>query len=468
MTEHQRGGRLPWYGWVGLAGLVTGEATLFFGIPAVRSIFYCIAWWSYILLADAAVWRRRGDSLLRDRPREFFVLSFWSIALWNLFELFNFRLQNWFYINVPTDFLQGAILSFFAYATVVPGIFETYELLRAFDVLEGLRMRAWRIRPAGLALCVGIGVVMLAAPLMWPRHAYPLVWGFAVFLLDPVCYLSRRTKSFLAHFEKGDPRPFVRLALAGLICGGLWEFWNYWAYTKWVYTVPFFEDAKWFEMPPLGFLGFPPFALECYVLVNVLNLFRRGRGWQPDQRGLGAPRRLAVPAVLAAVLFNLAVYAGIDRLTVESTAPTLARLEGISQPVADRLSALGIRTPPALLERMQTRAQVAALATKTGLDEAELMAAWQAARLADLKGMGTHNTNALRRLGIVTVEELARLDPEGLAARWEASGESRVPPVARIKVWVRAARAEATGAEPALGDRASPSVGSGREAGPAA
>ena len=35
---------------------------------------------------------------------------------------------------------------------------------------------------------------------------------------------------------------------------------------KWIYTVPGLSDWKLFEMPVLGFLGFPPFALECFTM----------------------------------------------------------------------------------------------------------------------------------------------------------------------------------------------------------
>jgi hypothetical protein len=46
----------------------------------------------------------------------------------------------------------------------------------------------------------------------------------------------------------------------------LWEFWNYWALAKWTYTVPYLDHLKVFEMPVLGYLGFPPFVLECYAM----------------------------------------------------------------------------------------------------------------------------------------------------------------------------------------------------------
>jgi hypothetical protein len=434
---------LPWYGWVALFTLVAGELGLFLGALTVQVLFYCIAWWSYIALADAWVWRRRGHSLLRDRPWEFLVLAFWSVAVWNLFEVFNFRLQNWFYVNVPTQSPWGAIFTFFAYGTVVPGLFETYDLLRAYGVAEGVRVRPWRIRPSGLALSVAVGFAMLLSPLLWPRYAFPWIWGFVLFLGDPLCYRAGRIRaeSLLGQFERGDPRPFIRLLLSGLICGGLWEFWNFWAYTKWIYTVPFFEDLKWFEMPPLGFLGFPPFALECYVLVNLLNRFRRGRGWEePGQIGPGAPRRLAVLAVVLACLFNVAVYAGIDRLTVQSYVPTLAEMDGVPGNVVDRLARAGIASPHALLQRTATGDRRAALARQTGITEDELGAVRTAVRLADLKGLGAAHYNELRRLGIARVEALASQDPEALVARWQNVAGSKPPTPAQVKVWVRAAR----------------------------
>jgi len=83
--EKSRARLFPWYGWAALFTLIAGELGLFLGVFAVQALFYFIAWWSYIVLADAWVWRRRGHSLLRDRPWEFLVLAFWSVAIWNLF-----------------------------------------------------------------------------------------------------------------------------------------------------------------------------------------------------------------------------------------------------------------------------------------------------------------------------------------------------------------------------------------------
>ena len=434
---------LPWYGWVGLSTLLLGELGLFLGVFAVQVLFYCIAWWSYIVLADAWVWKLRGHSLLRDRPWEFLVLAFWSVATWNLFEVFNFRLQNWFYVNVPTQPLFGAVFTFFAYATVIPGLFETYDLLGRYSVAERVRMRPWRIRPAGLALSVLTGLAMLISPLLWPRYAFPWVWGFVVFLVDPICYRAEHTRadSLLGHFERGDPRPFIRLLLSGLICGGLWEFWNFWAHTKWIYTVPFFEDLKWFEMPPLGFFGFPPFALECYVVINLLNRFRRGRGWEyPGQTGPGAPRPVAVAAVAVACLFNVGAYYGIDRFTIQSYSPNLSEMDAIRADTLDRLAGAEIDSPHDLLRQTRTPERAAALSKQTRVSEQELGLLREAARLVDLQGLGAPHYNELTRLGIVRIEDLASQDPAILTPRWQSIASEKPPSLPQIKFWIRAAR----------------------------
>jgi hypothetical protein len=95
------------------------------------------------------------------------------------------------------------------------------------------------------------------------------------------------------------------LLAGGLVCGGLWEFWNYWAASKWIYSVPFFH-WKIFEMPLLGFLGFPPFALECWILYHLLR--------SVPLRWNSAPARAAF--WIAVGVFCVVAFHGIDVHTV--------------------------------------------------------------------------------------------------------------------------------------------------------
>src|SRR5205085_2002075 len=88
--------------------------------------------------------------------------------------------------------------------------------------------------------------------------------GF-VFLLDPI-NARLGAESLWVDLRTGRGDRLVNLALSGLLCGGLWELWNFWAGAKWHYTVPIMQQWKIFEMPLPGYLGFPPFALECFTM----------------------------------------------------------------------------------------------------------------------------------------------------------------------------------------------------------
>ena len=262
----------PRHGWVGLTALIIFQTGLFFRLEPVVTHFYSLIWWSYILTVDGLVYRLRGHSLITDRTREFFLLVPWSVALWVTFEAFNLVLKNWYYIGVPKEFFVRWPGYFVAYGTVLPAIFETRELLEAWGVFGDGRVRKIRFTPQGRSRMMFLGGVMLLLPLLWPLYTFPLVWGGFVFLLEPVNFRKGRP-SLLKGLEEGTLVAFYRLLLAGLICGGLWEFWNYWSSAKWIYTVPWVGEIKLFEMPILGFLGFPPFAVECYVLAHFLKIY---------------------------------------------------------------------------------------------------------------------------------------------------------------------------------------------------
>jgi hypothetical protein len=128
-----------------------------------------------------------------------------------------------------------------------------------------------------------IGAAMLLLPIVWPSpyFAAPVFLGF-IFLLDPI-NARARDESLLRDIRRGNYDRAINLLIAGFICGGLWEFWNFWARAKWIYTVPIFGDIKIFEMPVLGYFGFPPFALECFTMY----VFTRRLMWRGTRRQIG-------------------------------------------------------------------------------------------------------------------------------------------------------------------------------------
>ena len=264
---------MAWHGWLGALVLLGNQVLLPWQIPLLARWFTPVMWTAYILLADAWVLRREGRSLLRDRPREAFVMATVSITLWLLFEGYNVRLRNWAYFGVPESPWVAAIAYAWAFATIWPAMFETAALLGA-DPFPALPARRPVPLSAGLRLAILVGAAFVTVPLMLPSDVRPWTFGFVwlgfVLLLDPLNARAGRP-SFLAAWRAGD-RAFVwQWLAAGIVCGVLWEFWNYWALAKWRYVgVPVFPSIRLFEMPLAGYLGFPPFALEVFALYHLV------------------------------------------------------------------------------------------------------------------------------------------------------------------------------------------------------
>ncbi|UCF38245.1 MAG: hypothetical protein JSU96_05180, partial [Acidobacteriota bacterium] len=243
--------------------------------------FFQLAWWSYILVLAGLNESRHGNAVLLRGRGELFWLAGISVGAWLGFEVLNFKLGNWHYIGLPIEgFLRwpGYVVAF---ATVIPGVLETERFLDNQGVLEGLGGRRIKVPPSLHIRLMAIGLLMLIGPFLSPEVFFPFIWMGLVFLLDPILYRSSRSEySILSQAESGSYELVGRLAIAGLLCGILWEFWNFWAGAKWFYTIPYFDFLKVFEMPVVGYLGFMFFALECYLLYQCSILIReRARRW---------------------------------------------------------------------------------------------------------------------------------------------------------------------------------------------
>jgi len=279
-------------------------------------------------------------SPLRWRPNRFMLICLVSIPLWCFFDTINFYLlEAWQYHGMPSAFWLRLAGYFFAFATIAPAMFLAAELLQRLG-LRRLRMdqarpvgrkrierAAWAVTlgPAAIAIgCVlallpgredelgsamGLGgtvLLLIGAPaaagyrnrrrgavsfalgvafLTWTLLARAPIANFTLwlglfYLLDPLNKLAGG-ESLLGDWAVGRFGRTLSLALGGLVCGLLWEFWNYWALAKWSYELPFLgalESVRYFEMPLPGLLGFLPFAVECWVFLNSVVIVLAGLG----------------------------------------------------------------------------------------------------------------------------------------------------------------------------------------------
>lgn len=272
------------HGWAGLGIILAAEALLFSGSAVMGRWFTPIVWTGYVLFIDALVARLTGRSYLTTNRTEGLLVALASIIGWWLFEWYNApRFWRggedaagiwWQYHDMEPNLWLRRVGYDWSFATIFPALFLTAAALRA-SVLARVRVAPWSLSRPVLRVVVAVGAVASLLPFVGVSPwLVPLVWTGLVLLLEPLNARVGRP-SWLADLGRGDASRLVSLVAAGAICGVLWEFWNYWAVTKWTYTVPraYLGHVKVFEMPVIGYLGFLPFALECYAM------YHWARGW---------------------------------------------------------------------------------------------------------------------------------------------------------------------------------------------
>jgi hypothetical protein len=274
----------PWWGWAG-AGL--GAASWIFAwsrIPwmgGFQAHTFTPIWVAYIVVVNALTYLRAGRCMMLMRPRRFLLLFPLSAAFWWSFEYLNRFVGNWRYVGgAEFGAVEYFLFATLPFATVLPAVLSTRELLLSFPRLDGA-FREWRplsppnpvaIACAGLLFsCAGLFAVGIV-----PDVVFPLVWFAPPTLLISLAAL-RGEPHVLSGIAGGDWRAFVASSLAALWCGFFWEMWNSGSLAKWVYTIPYVDAFHLFEMPLLGYAGYLPFGLTCAATGDLL-LDDTGRG----------------------------------------------------------------------------------------------------------------------------------------------------------------------------------------------
>jgi hypothetical protein len=439
----------PVHGIIGIIALLLSEIFLFKKVEPFYSWFYCFAWWSYILGVDAIIYRLKGNSLIYNRTKEFLLMIPWSIFIWLIFEAANLSLEDWYYINLPHSGVERWLGYAIAYGTVLPGIFETTELLETLGLFKNSKMKKTIISSGGHSVLILSGILCLISSVLIPEYCFPLIWVGFIFLLEPLNYRFG-ARSLLRDLEEGSPERIYLLLIAGLICGLLWEFWNFWALSKWVYTVPFFDKVKGFEMPSLGFLGFPPFAVQAYVMYNFISLFRSGRGWEEFTCCLNVEKRTRSLTVILTVIligsFSVLIFRAIDSKTVDSYYTRLRDAYWIEPHYRMELPKVGISTLDDLLLRTKEKKERDELALRL-LVPKEILIQWvEKTRLVQLKGLGVENLRLLEGAGIHSISDLAKENPEKLCEKiGERFPASSISKKAKLRIWIREAQKSVRG-----------------------
>lgn len=246
-------------------------------------------WWGFIFLLDGIVYKRNGGvSLISSMPNTMKIMAVVSAFSWFVFEFLNFYvLENWYYPNnkVLTNFgnISWQLLS---YTTVLPAIFEWYWLLRTFSSLREKYRYGPRINFSTpvlhIFLVAGLSISFFMA--IFPDQMFFALWLGLIPALVPAMTLSKIWNPFTAIGTRGDWSPVILIALATLLNGFCWEFWNFgseWFHDDrptnpnyWRYSVPYLDKIHIFsEMPLLGYFGYLFFGIGCWILWVTIGHF---------------------------------------------------------------------------------------------------------------------------------------------------------------------------------------------------
>ena len=142
------------YGYLGMIIITLMEINFFLSNPVqpFANWYFPIIWFGYILTIDAFVHKIKGKSLISNRFSTFFGMMFISSLFWFIFEFTNLRLRNWTYSGIEGISAVGGeglvllnLFGFLSFATVLPALFETTELIRSLKVFEKVQLKKSRI-----------------------------------------------------------------------------------------------------------------------------------------------------------------------------------------------------------------------------------------------------------------------------------------------------------------------------------
>ena len=237
-------------------------------------------WLGFILAIDSLVMRRTGTSLIVRSPKIMAAMFVVAMPYWWTFEAINNVIHNWVYIGSGEstgvfDYLETSL----AFSVVIPAVFEVSELIGSFGFIKRFaHLPALILSRRQVILLAFLGISSLGALLIWPTYLFPVTWLCLFFIFDPINNLTGRP-SIMSQVANGDWRLVITFAFGALACGFFWEMWNNDASVSWEYNIGFFDFARIFQMPLLGYGGYLPFGLETYAVFH----FAAGLlGWSSD------------------------------------------------------------------------------------------------------------------------------------------------------------------------------------------
>lgn len=435
--------RYPWWWIPGAVLFGIGLFGVIEDIPVVNVFWYAFSWYGYLLIIDAMICRLQGHSFISHRKIEMGEMLLWSVPFWFLFEAYNFALKNWYYVfALQSDWQQG-IFTWVAFATVLPACFFNAELLKAAGIFRDVKSAPIRVEKGLTQFFLYFGALCIVLPLIWPQYTFWMVWGATLGVPDYINYRNG-APSLLGDLKKGYRRRLYRLLGGGMIAGLIWEGFDYWARCKWIYTVPGLEELKIFEMPVMGFLGFPVLAVGAFSTYTLLSYYLRGgRSWEAtDAEQKGKPRsRWYGLALTISMVLSVLVYLNVLDITLQSRRPVFEEYPSLSTQEILQLKESGLPTPEQFFTSVRSSGP-RSVADATELTAQRVDSLQRFTSLVLHKGMGVKHAQLLHAAGISNVTDIIGNEAESLhqvLVKLATQREFEPPRLAEVHVWIRAA-----------------------------
>ncbi len=236
-----------------------------------------------------------------------------SLFFGSLLEAANFVLGHHYYVGAPAEIWMRWPLYFASFAAIVPLILEIERKLENLGLAEVLSWRKITVARGVYFVLLAAGILLLVPLALSPLFFYPLFWIVLLLLTEPMLHLlGHDQRSISGQFEEGYYGQALRLILAGILFGFLWELWNFRAGAKWFYAPSGLDQGYLFELPLLEFWGYAFTALGAFAFYQLCLVMNE------KLKRVMKPGSAVVLSLAALLLFLAAVMAGMDALTTVS------------------------------------------------------------------------------------------------------------------------------------------------------
>ncbi len=232
-------------------------------LSSIQPHTFVFVWLSYIIFVNAVLYETCGTCPLSASPIRFLMAFPASAGFWWLFEFLNRFTRNWHYLNVERFTAQEyVVLASLSFSTVLPSVWVTYELLCRVVAQRWYTCISIKLPvSAALSTCLASLLPLFLLP-HFPSYLFSSIWFAPIVLVISLESLRRRGGLWVCSL-------FI-WGLAGVVCGLLWELWNFYSVAKWVYQISFVQRFHVFEMPLVGYAGYVPFGVLCGLVIQSI------------------------------------------------------------------------------------------------------------------------------------------------------------------------------------------------------